>query len=115
MKSMSRTKIIDYYLADFLANFPKDNSDIWPAEEICKAVEDNYSDILARNFVFAVTNSRETHYIGEGLEEDILADKYEGYAKVYALKYPRMSKILKSVAGYYRCEAMEYRERAKYE
>lgn len=104
------------YLGQFLAYCPfTPDGEAWPLPAVCKAIEKYYSKELQDGFVVAVLNSRGTHSPHKGEEEKSLAQKYEDYAKVLEVSYPKSASIMRFISDVYRGDAKVQRSRAEHE
>ena len=116
IKEKDITAVGETYLGQFLAYCPvASDGETWPLPAVCKAIEKYYTKELQDGFVVAVLNSRGTYSPHKGEEEKSLAQKYEDYAKVLEVSYPKSASIMRFISGVYRGDAKIQRSRAEHE
>jgi excisionase family DNA binding protein len=111
-----RPDIGDEVIGQAFAGSPPGSDGIWPAEPVREVIEAVGSQSLATGFHVGIINSRgvtsRSPYDG-GQQERNLADKYAGWAKATAARWPRTSRILRGLAESYERDAQREDARAE--
>jgi len=98
-----------------ILDYIKSKHELYLKEE--KSLKNDCSFIVSICYVVvvAVLNSRGTYSPHKGEEEKSLAQKYEDYAKVLEVSYPKSASIMRFISGVYRGDAKIQRSRAEHE
>jgi len=94
----------DLKLSEVFARMPADPDGVWPHEAVRKMIEELKNKTIEEHIPIAIYNRRGvvSRSVGEGgNQERALFDKYDVWAKALAPKWPRTSKVLRSLAAMY--------------
>lgn len=108
-KAHDRLEVCDNHIGQVFAYAIPDVNSNWPPEEICRIIEEVKSIELDNGFIVGIYNKRGivTKSLFEGgRQERMLAEQYKSYSERLAIRYPRVSAILRKVAEGYENEAM---------
>ena len=100
-KSKAYLKGCDLKLAEVLSRFPSDKDGMWPHVALRNSLERIKSSMLDEHIPYALYNSRgvRTRSVLEGGDQERkLAVDYHEWSKAMKTKWPRTSKVLKSLA-----------------
>ena len=98
-----RAERTEICIGELLARQPPDEDRAWPERPICEALEAIWTDRIARGFRSGAINGRRVRMrdgVGGETDKD-LALKYRAWAEAHAVEYPFVSRVLRSVAGFY--------------
>ncbi|NMB99171.1 MAG: hypothetical protein GYA35_02700 [Thermoanaerobaculaceae bacterium] len=105
---IDRLEVCDSHIGQVFAYSLPDEDGNWPPEAICKIVEEIGSKELGEGFITGTLNKRGvvTKSLFEGGDQERkLVGMYNKYSQELAIKFPRMSAILKKIAEYYENQA----------
>ena len=110
-------EIADSKIGEMLARWPqpKDETAMWPCEQICDAIEEANSDDLDRGFQIGALNSRGATWrspLDGGDLERKEAAKYRRWAELCDIDWPRTAASLRKVAESYEFSAQREDSRA---
>ena len=90
-------------VGELLARRPPEGESVWPERPICEALEAVGTDRIASGFRTGAINARRVRMrdsVGGETDKD-LALKYRTWAEAHAVEYTFVSRVLRSVAGFY--------------
>lgn len=100
-KEKGYSKGCDLKLAEVLSRMPPDKDGMWPHTVLREIIEKLRSPMIDKHIPYAIYNSRGVRSRGVfegGRQERELSESYREWAKKMASKWPRTSKILRSLA-----------------
>ena len=116
LRARGRAVIGDEMIGQMLSGSPHGPDGGWPHPAVRDVIEEVASPDLERGIEIGVYNSRGTivkdPYEG-GTQERKLAERYEGYAKAAADRWPRTAALLRRIADGYRKDADREDQRAQ--
>lgn len=101
-ESKSYLRACDLKLAEVLSRVPSDNDGMWPHVALRNTLEKVRSSLLDEHIPYALYNSRGVRsrsLLDEDEQERKLVEIYHEWAKATKVKWPRTSKVLKSLAN----------------
>lgn len=108
VRSSGRSKIGDYHIGQILAHYPAGTDGAWPHEALRDLLEELASDEIDQGIRIGVINKRGTvtRSIGEGgAQERAIAQRYRSCSEAVRDRWPRVGRILASLATAYEAEA----------
>ncbi|MHB0860465.1 hypothetical protein ACYCS5_04190 [Paenibacillus sp. SEL3] len=103
-----RSKYGARHIGEILSKSVNGNDGAYPHEYVRNIIEDMANLNLEKGFKTSVYNSRGVYMkqiLEGGEQERHLSEKYNNYANITSLRWPRTTTILRSIASYYGGEA----------
>lgn len=107
----------DIHIGETLAKEPEKEGGAWPSIPVRDVIDEIDSEDLAHGFEIGIRNKRGVYSKGHGeggLQERLLAEKYENFARRWEMEWPITAASLRRVARIYEDEAKREDERAKH-
>ena len=95
-------------VGELLARRPPEEDRVWPERPIREALDAVGTDRIANGFWAGTIRSRRAHWERRDESERGLALKYRAWAEALAVRYPFVSRVLRSVAAFYDHEAAHW-------
>jgi hypothetical protein len=111
LAKVERVRGGDHCIGQLLSGAPVGSDGIWPTEAVRDVIESIESDALREGFEIGKLNARGVTTRGAldgGVQEVVLADRYENDARQVATRWPSVARVLRNLAAH-------YRESARYE
>ena len=106
-----RIEVADSIIGESLGSYQEENMESWPPDSICEVIDKINTESIRTGFHCGVFNKRgvvSKSLTEGGLQEKVLAEKYDSYSKNIKRKWPVTSRFLSQIAS-------DYLRQAKYE